>query len=85
MVVGKVGENANYFIYIEDNVATISKHFKEAIFDLFCFYYILDIQYPKPLKSLFLFFQCCMLNIHTEDLKKPPPGLSKLLQALNNV
>ncbi len=86
MVVGKVGENAQYFIYCEKSQLFESKHFLQAIFDLFSVYFIFDISYPKTISSILLFFQCFVFNINKSDCKKKlPDPLAKLLQLIESI
>lgn len=84
-ITGAVGVDAEYHLVLENNILFPEKNLKYAVLDLFAIYYNFQICYPKSLRPLCLFFQCCVFGIDSSDLKNPPASLAKFLHLANSI
>ena len=56
---------------------------REAIFNLFCIYYVINMRYNKHVSHLLLVIQCMFLKIHTEDISKPKAAVAKFVKLVD--
>ena len=52
-----LGENDQYFIFIEGNVLCKVSKFPDALFLMFSAFYIFYLEYPTPVKNVMFFLQ----------------------------
>ena len=84
MITGRSeAENCQFFICCEKDIYLESKSLKDAIIDLFATYFVYDVVYPKPLKSIFIFLQHYALDL--KDDQQIPPSTLKLVKSLKNI
>lgn len=56
-------DNSQVFVCCEGQIYIESKSVKDALLDLISTYFVFDIMYPKPLRSLLLFLQHFVLDL----------------------
>lgn len=64
LVTGEPGtDNSQVFVCCEGQIYIESKSVKDALLDLISTYFVFDIMYPKPLRSILLFLQHFVLDL----------------------
>ena len=76
-------ENCQFFICCEQDVYLESTSLTDAVIDLIATYFVYDVVYPKPLKSIFIFLQHYVLDL--KDEQQVPPLALKLVKSLKNI
>lgn len=55
---GFIGEDeGQYFLIVETEIVTQTSTFNNALMLWFCLFYVLNLEYPKPVIEICLFFQ----------------------------
>ena len=50
-------EEAQYFLFVESKIITQTSSFNTALLLWFCLFYTLNLEYPKPVTEVCIFFQ----------------------------
>ena len=68
LVTGEPGsDSCQVFVCCEGQIYIESKSVKDALLDLISTYFVFDIMYPKPLRSILLFLQHFVLDLPDEQ------------------
>lgn len=82
IVVAQVGLNKRqFFVVVERSITIESTTFLDALTDMICLYFAMDITYPSTLYPVLLSVQRFVLGI--KDKQIVPPVVTRLLSSLD--
>ena len=76
-------ESSQIFICCEKEIFITSKSIRDGLIDLMAIYFVFDINFPKHISGILLFFQHFVFNL--KDEQPLPTTTSKLVTNLRKV
>ena len=81
IIVTEVGTTKQFFVVAERCITIESNTFQDALTDMICLYFTMDITYPPSLYPVLLSIQRFVLGI--KDKQIVPPAVTRLLSSLD--